>query len=228
MRVWILGSRAERLVLDGANELRSQPPVPRWKLVLGQFESPLVWILVVAAVVSGVLGDIVDAVAITVIVLLNAVIGFAQEQRAEQAMSALRSMTAPRATVRRGGERRVIPAREVVVGDRLVLEAGDVVAADARVCEAHSFSLNEAVLTGESLPVDKQVQRADDSIPDALAERHGFRVHGHLGRGWQRRGRRRGDRHAHRDRTHRRATERRDGHDHAATKNAWPRSGECC
>jgi Ca2+-transporting ATPase len=165
---------AERLERDGPNELRAQPPVPLWKLVLRQFESPLVLILVVAAVASGVLGDVPDGIAITVIVLLNAVIGFAQEQRAERAMTALRSMTAPRATVRRGGERRVIPAREVVVGDVLVLEAGDVVAADARICEAHLLSVNEAVLTGESMPVEKQVQAPDDPVPEALADRRGF------------------------------------------------------
>jgi Ca2+-transporting ATPase len=165
---------AERLERDGPNELRAQPTVPLWKLVLRQFESPLVLILVVAAVASGVLGDVPDGIAITVIVLLNAVIGFAQEQRAERAMTALRSMTAPRATVRRGGERRVIPAREVVVGDVLVLEAGDVVAADARICEAHLLSVNEAVLTGESMPVEKQVQAPDDPVPEALADRRGF------------------------------------------------------
>jgi Ca2+-transporting ATPase len=168
------GTAAERLERDGPNELRAQPKVPLWKLVLRQFESPLVLILVVAAVVSGVLGDLPDAIAIAVIVLLNAVIGFAQEQRAEQAMNALRSMTAPRATVRRGGERRVIPASEVVVGDRLVLEAGDVVAADARICAAYVLSVNEAVLTGESLPVEKQIQAPDEPIPEALAERRGF------------------------------------------------------
>jgi Ca2+-transporting ATPase len=164
----------ERLERDGPNELRAQARVPLWKLVLRQFESPLVLILVVAAVVSGALGDLPDGIAITVIVLLNAIIGFAQEQRAEKAMTALRSMTAPRATVRRGGERRVIPAREVVVGDVLVLEAGDVVAADARICVAHLLSVNEAVLTGESLPVEKQIQKPDDPVPEALADRRGF------------------------------------------------------
>jgi Ca2+-transporting ATPase len=165
---------AKRLERDGPNELRAQPPVPLWKLVLRQFESPLVWILVVAAVVSGVIGDLPDAIAIAVIVLLNAAIGFAQEQRAEQAMAALRSMTAPRATVRRGGERRVIPASEIVVGDRLVLEAGDVVAADARICVANVLSVNEAVLTGESMPVEKEVRPPDEPVPETLAERRGF------------------------------------------------------
>jgi Ca2+-transporting ATPase len=165
---------SERLERDGPNELRAQPPVPLWRLVLRQFESPLVLILVAAAVVSAVLSDLADAIAIAVIVLLNAAIGFAQEQRAEQAMAALRSMTAPRATVRRGGERQVIPAREIVVGDRLVLEAGDVVAADARICVAHVLSVNEAVLTGESMPVEKQVRPPDEPVSEALAERHGW------------------------------------------------------
>ena len=165
---------AARLERDGPNELHEHPPIPLWKLWLRQFESPLVLILVAAAIVAGFLGDLIDALAIAVIVSVNAIIGFAQERRAEQAMAALRSMTAPRATVRRDGERRMIPARDVVVGDVLVLEAGDVVAADARVCQAHALAINEAVLTGESLPVDKRVREADETEHEqALAERRG-------------------------------------------------------
>jgi Ca2+-transporting ATPase len=164
---------ARRLERDGPNELRQHRATPIWKLILRQFESPLVLILVVAAVVSGAIGDIVDSIAISVIVLLNATVGFAQERRAEQAMAALRSMTSPRATVRRGGERKTIPAREVVVGDLLLLEAGDVVAADARVSRAHALATNEAVLTGESLPVDKQPRGEGEPDAELLAERRG-------------------------------------------------------
>ena len=101
------------------------------------------------------LGEVADAIAIGAIVVLNAVIGFVQEYRAERAVLALRSMTAPRARVLRDGRSVVIAASAVVPGDVLVLEAGDVVAADARLLEAHALSTNEAALTGESVPVEK-------------------------------------------------------------------------
>ncbi|PRQ05449.1 Calcium-transporting ATPase 1 [Enhygromyxa salina] len=136
-----------------------------------QFESPLVLILLAAVVISAAVGDLTDAVAITVIVALNAIIGFAQERRAERAMAALRAMTAPRATLRRGGELLAVPAREVVVGDVLVLQAGDVVAADARVLTSNALATNEAALTGESLPVAKQ--RREGPEAGDLAERRG-------------------------------------------------------
>ncbi|HLT34913.1 MAG TPA: cation-transporting P-type ATPase, partial [Enhygromyxa sp.] len=157
---------ARRLAAQGPNELAAHRSTPLWRLILRQFESPLVLILVAAAAVAGALGDVVDAVAIAVIVALNAVIGFVQERKAERAMTALRSLTAPRATVRRSGELAAIPAREVVVGDILVLTPGDVVAADARVRSAHALASNEAALTGESLPVDKQSVSPDNSVPD--------------------------------------------------------------
>jgi Ca2+-transporting ATPase len=161
---------ARRLAEQGPNELAPPERTPTWRMILRQFESPLVLILVAASGVAGWVGDVADAVAIAVIVALNAVIGFVQERKAEQAMVALRTMTAPRATVRRSGELAIVPAREVVVGDVLVLAAGDVVAADARVRSAHGLAANEAALTGESLPVSKQVERSPDGAP--LAEQH--------------------------------------------------------
>jgi P-type Ca2+ transporter type 2C len=160
---------ARRLAQQGPNELVQRPATPRWKLLLRQFESPLVLILVAASVVAGVLGDLADAIAITAIVILNASIGFVQERRAEQAMVALRTMTAPRASVRRGGVLATVPASDVVVGDVLVLAAGDVVAADARVRQSHALATNEAALTGESLPVSKGIEPTTDDA--SLAER---------------------------------------------------------
>jgi Ca2+-transporting ATPase len=120
-------------------------------------------------VVSVGLGEAADAMAIVAIVILNGVIGFAQERRAERAILALRSMTAPRARVRRDGAAVVIPAAEVVPGDLLVLEAGDIVPADARLLEAHVLSTNEAPLTGESAPVEKSIAPVAADAP--LAER---------------------------------------------------------
>jgi Ca2+-transporting ATPase len=156
----------------GANEIRRAPRPSRAKMLLRQFASPLVWLLLAAAAVSGALGEIADAVAISVIVIANAVVGFFQEHRAENALEALRALTAPRARVRRDSRQVVIAAAEVVPGDILLLEAGDVVAADARLLEAHRLSTNEAPLTGESAAVDKTARPAAADAP--LAERHDF------------------------------------------------------
>ena len=166
MTVSVIGSRptgltgAEaraRLARGGSNEIPRQEGKPAWRVLAGQFASPLVWLLLGAALVSGVLGDVVDALAIGAIMLINAFVGFAQEHRAQKALLALRAMTAPHARVVRDGRVVVVEATTVVPGDVLVLEAGDVVAADARLVEAHALAANEAPLTGESLPVAKSV-----------------------------------------------------------------------
>jgi Ca2+-transporting ATPase len=161
---------ARRLREQGANELAQREATPAWRVMLAQFESPLVLILVASIVIAAVVGDLADAIAIAVIVAINATIGFVQERKAARAMAALRDMTAPRARVRRGGAIRSVPAAELVVGDLLILEAGDVVAADARVVQAHALATNEAALTGESLPVTKQAEALPEGTP--LAERH--------------------------------------------------------
>jgi Ca2+-transporting ATPase len=154
---------------SGPNTIPRAPAVPAWRHFLRQFDSPLIWLLAAGCALAASLGEAADAAAILVIVLLNGAIGFAQERRAERAIDALRSMTAPRARVRRGGHAVVVPAASIVPGDVLVLEAGDVVAADARVIEAHRLAANEAPLTGESAAVDKAAGRpADGSV---LADR---------------------------------------------------------
>jgi Ca2+-transporting ATPase len=160
---------ARRLAAVGPNEIRREAPTSGWVRFLGQLGSPLVWLLLGACVISALLGEIVDAAAIAVIVIVNAAVGFVQESRAERALLALRGMTAPRAVVRRDGEARVVPAAEVVPGDLLLLEGGDLVAADARVVEAHALTTNEAALTGESAPVEKSAAAAAPDAP--LAER---------------------------------------------------------
>jgi P-type Ca2+ transporter type 2C len=154
------GSASERLKRDGRNVLQSAPPMPWWVRFIAQFESMMVGLLVGAAILSGFLGDWVDTWAILAIVLLNAAIGFFQEERAHQAILALRSLSAPQAKVTRDGRWVTIPAHDVVVGDILHLEAGDRVPADARLLEAFQLQTLEASLTGESTPVDK----------DAMAE----------------------------------------------------------
>ena len=164
---------AERRLLEsGANELDAEAPASPVALFLRQFTSPVIWLLFGAGVISAILGELLDAGAILSIVLVNAVIGFAQEFKAQRAVLALRSMTAPRARVMRDGHSVMIPAAGVVPGDLLVLEAGDVTAADARLQTAHALTTNEAPLTGESAPVEKATT---PSAPDApLAERRDF------------------------------------------------------
>ena len=137
---------ARRLAEVGANELRRALATPPWRIFAGQFGSPVVLLMLGAALVSGVLREAADAIAIAAIIVLNAIVGFLQEYRAERAVLALRSMTAPRARVVRDGQQLSVPAREVVPGDLLVLEAGDIVAADAALVEAHALRANEAPL----------------------------------------------------------------------------------
>jgi Ca2+-transporting ATPase len=153
-----------RLVEHGPNEIRRSSGTPAWKMLLAQFASPLVILLLGACVISGALGELADAVAIAAIVVMNGLIGFYQEHSAQNAVLALRAMTAPRARVLRDGHTVVLPAADVVPGDLLLLEAGDVVAADARLLEANALATNEAALTGESLPVDKSAVEQSDQV----------------------------------------------------------------
>jgi len=152
---------AQRLAANGPNELKEGKRISPWRIFLGQFKSLIIWILIVAGVVSGVLGEVVDAIAILAIVVLNAVIGFYQEFNAEKSIAALKKMTAPQAKVRRGGQVTVMPATAIVTGDILVLEAGDLVAADARLREAASLKCIESALTGESESVEKKTVTLD-------------------------------------------------------------------
>lgn len=139
----------------GLNQLRAAPPVPWWSKVARQFSELVIWILIAAAVVSGALGEWVDTAAILAIVLLNGVIGFFQEERAEQALAALQRLSAPLAKVQRGGRLWTVPAADLVAGDVVELEAGDNVPADVRLLQTFSVAVQEAALTGESVPVEK-------------------------------------------------------------------------
>ena len=161
-----------RLTEFGPNAIRRERATSPLALLARQFASPVIWLLLAASVLSGALGEGLDAFAIGAIVIVNAAIGFFQEHRAERAVMALRSMTAPRARVLRDGHSAMIPADAVVPGDVLVLEAGDITAADARLHTAHALTTNEAPLTGESTPVEKTTARTAPDTP--LAERHDF------------------------------------------------------
>jgi Ca2+-transporting ATPase len=157
---------AHRLEVVGPNELREAPRPPFWKLVLEQFTSFVVLILIVASVVSAVLGDWVEAAAIMAIVLLNAIIGVVQESKAEEALAALKKLAAPNAYVIRDGVRATIASRELVPGDIVVLEDGNYIPADVRLIDTINLRIEEAALTGESVPVEKTAKaRLDADIP---------------------------------------------------------------
>ncbi len=156
----------ERLAQVGPNELVERPRPGFLKMLLDQFNNFLVIILIIAAVISLLLGEVVDASAIMAIVVLNAILGVIQESKAEQALAALKRMAAPNAMVLRDGHRITIPARELVPGDVVFLEAGNYVPADIRLIETINLKIEEASLTGESVPVNKDARVVlDRDIP---------------------------------------------------------------
>ncbi len=146
---------ARRLEARGPNVIDEAPAEPWWRRLVRQFHEVMIGILLVAAITAGALGEWADATAILAIVLVNGVIGFLQEERAQRALVALRRLAAPQARVVRDGQVAILPAREVVVGDLIAIEAGDHVPADARLVAAYGLTAQEAALTGESLPVTK-------------------------------------------------------------------------
>ncbi|MEE6283297.1 cation-translocating P-type ATPase [Georgenia sp. MJ170] len=163
---------ARRLVEDGPNELLSAPPVPLWRRVLAQFQDPLIYLLLVAVLISagawmveGAAGVPVDAVVILAIIVLNAVIGLTQEAKAEDAVAALGTMTAASSTVLRDGRLLTVPSAELVRGDVLVLGEGDAVGADARLLTASSLRVQESSLTGESSAVGKNPAPLEGPVP---------------------------------------------------------------
>jgi len=153
-----------RLERHGRNELAAQEPVPAWRKFLAQFADPLVVLLLIATAISAALWLVerdaalpYEALAILAVVLLNALMGHVQESRAEEAVAALRRMAAARANVIRGGSRQSVVAAELVPGDLLLIEEGDTIAADARLIHSTALQIAEAALTGESLPVSKDI-----------------------------------------------------------------------
>src|SRR5688572_4119750 len=149
---------AQRLAQYGPNELQAARHISPWEILFEQFKNVLIIILIIATALSAFLGEGVDAVAIAVIVLFAVGLGFVQEYRAERAIEALRQMAAPTATVLRNDEEEEIAANEVVPGDVIILRAGDKIPADARLIEAINLQVEEAALTGESMPVEKHTQ----------------------------------------------------------------------
>jgi Ca2+-transporting ATPase len=153
-----------RLEQDGRNELAAEAPVPAWRKFLAQFGDVLVILLLIATAISAALWLLerqsalpYEAIAILAVVLLNALMGYIQESRAESAVAALRKMSADEANAIRDGERRSVPAAEIVRGDLILIEEGDIIPADARLIHSTALQTAEAALTGESLPVSKDI-----------------------------------------------------------------------
>ncbi len=153
----------------GLNQFTEALPRPWWRLLLKQLTDFMILLLVIAAIISGLIGDIVDTIVIGVLVLLNAAMGVIQEYRAERAMHALKAMSAPGALVMRDGRQQDIPATDLVPGDIVLLDAGRIVPADLRLLQTIALRINEAALTGESLPVEKTETALTADAP--LAER---------------------------------------------------------
>jgi Ca2+-transporting ATPase len=161
----------------GPNELAEAKRRTPLKMLLAQFTDFMILVLLVAAVISGLIGEAKDTVAIVVIVVLNAVIGFIQEYRAERAMEALKAMAAPTATVLRQGEMQVVPATALVPGDVVHVEAGSIIPADLRLIECTHLRVDESALTGESVPVEKSTAPLFEETP-SLGDRHNMAYKG--------------------------------------------------
>jgi Ca2+-transporting ATPase len=155
-----------RLETHGINDVAAEKGRGPLRMLAAQFADFMIVVLLVAAVISGVVGELRDTIAILVIVLLNAVVGAVQEYRAQRAVAALKRMSAPEARVVREQNIRTINARDVVPGDIVLLEAGDVVPADIRLCEVTDLRTDESALTGESLTVEKSdATLEDETLP---------------------------------------------------------------
>ena len=150
------GEASQRFTQFGSNELVEQGNRSPWKILLEQLTATMVLILMAAAGISAFLGEFKDALAILAIVVLYAVIGFSQEYRAEKAIAALKRMSVPIVRAKRDGKIIEVSARDLVAGDLVLIETGNIIPADVRLVEAVNLRIQEAALTGESEPVEKQ------------------------------------------------------------------------
>ena len=159
---------ARRLAAHGPNELKKEDKISPWTIFFDQFKNILIIILLIATLLSAVVGEIFDAGLIFVIVVFCALLGFVQEYRAEKALEALKKMLSPTVRLIRHGKEQDVPSKDVVPGDILLLEAGFKIPADGRLIENASLKCDEASLTGESMPVSKDIR--------PLAEADGWRT----------------------------------------------------
>lgn len=154
----------KRLKEHGPNQLEERKQKSLFMLFLEQFNTPVAYLLGVAAALSFAFGDIAEGVAIVVVLLINAIIGFSMEYQARKSMNALKNMDKVKSKVRRGGSDEKVDAEHLVPGDLLVLEAGDMVSADARFVQTSEMQVNESALTGESVPVEKQTEPVEQDV----------------------------------------------------------------
>ncbi|NYZ77361.1 cation-translocating P-type ATPase [Candidatus Micrarchaeota archaeon] len=160
------GKEAEQRIRKyGFNELERRKNVSAISLLLNEFRNPLVYLLVVAAVLSFAIGEQLDSILIGTVIIVNAALGFAQDWKAEKAIEALTALFVRQTRVLRGGKETIVETKYIVPGDILILEAGDAIAADGRVIDAADFKVNEAPLTGESLPVTKTTKALPEKTP---------------------------------------------------------------
>jgi len=158
-----------RQKIHGPNRMTPPSQTPAWLRFLLQFHQPLIYILLAASLISLLLGEMIDAAVIFGVVIVNTIIGYIQEAKAEEAIKALASMVVTGANVRRNGKKQFIPSHEIVPGDIIILQSGDLVPADIRLIRNQNLQIEEAALTGESVPVTKQTEPIDSSA--ILAER---------------------------------------------------------
>jgi P-type Ca2+ transporter type 2C len=151
---------------SGPNRLVAAPAPARWQAFARQFTSGVVVLLIAAAIISGLLAEWIDTVAILTIVLLNGILGFLQEDRSRRALESLRKLSAPMARVIRAGQLQNIAAGQIVPGDRIQLESGDLVPADCRLLESARLVVQESTLTGESEPAAKEAAIVLDAVTD--------------------------------------------------------------
>ena len=146
---------ASRLSLYGPNTIKDIKKKSPWMIFFGQFNDFMILVLIIASIISGLAGDLTDTIIILLIVMINAITGFVQEYKAEKSLNALKKMTVTQAKVIRGGHHALISSVELVPGDVVIIETGNTIPADLRLLETHNLSINEASLTGESVPVEK-------------------------------------------------------------------------
>lgn len=162
----------QRLEEYGKNELEEKKGRNPIKIFLMQFTSTIVIVLLVAAVITGIIGELRDTIVISIILIINALIGFSQEYRAEKAMSTLKKLSIPKVRVKRSGTEKVISSTEIVPGDIVFLEAGNYVPADMRLIDTHNLKIQESALTGESQPVEKDADEIFEKDADLAVRKN--------------------------------------------------------
>ena len=169
-----LSSADAKLILEknGPNKLQGKKKKSTFQLFLSQINDAMIYILLVAAVISAIVGEISDAIIILIVIFVNAIIGVIQESKAEKALEALKSMSTPKALVKRDGSIIEIPSEEVVVGDIVIIDAGRYIPADLRLIESANLKIEESAFTGESVPAEKNSDIINEENDVPIGDQH--------------------------------------------------------